>query len=460
MASYFKSYFYLLVGVAVFLIIKVTGLGVMISDTNIYFVTASRIAEGAVLYRDVFFTNFPVFPYVSVFYYLMFSGDLLLYYYTSSIEAAVVSVLIFYIVFDQFRDRFLASVSSAVYLFSFIVLSTSDHQTGVFLASVFALLGYIFYRKERIILCGLFVCLSLLVKAYFLPIAVAIGISLLLARKYRSLLIFCLSGTVTGLLALLPFFIVSRTEFVEQIFEYSLFRGGGLSKFEIARFFVFHDLLLFVVLLFCLFSFRKNMFFSVFAFCSILFFLFYQDVYYLYLNYMVPFLCVALSLFFVFLEKMWSVKRHIIVFVVLFFLTINLFVYFGGYRDLQRVPGIHALVDDVIAADAEYIYGDNGIAPAVSHLSGIPQLEGIVDTNPNIFRKGLLDANDLTQKAIEKKTVIVTEAAYYPQRGVVEDVYSEVVNREMIHTHCTLVGRYPVHAEGLVNALSVIRCYE
>ena len=52
-----KRYFPLFIITSIFLLLKLTNLGIRMSDTNIYFYTAYELLQGKILYKDIFFTN-------------------------------------------------------------------------------------------------------------------------------------------------------------------------------------------------------------------------------------------------------------------------------------------------------------------------------------------------------------------------------------------------------------------
>src|SRR5690606_29145625 len=115
----------------------------------IYFYTGLQLLKGNMLYKDVFFTNFPLFPYVSSLYVLLSFKQLPLFFFTAVIEASLVGFLLYSIILKQTKHMLTATLSAMVYLFSFMILSTTDHQTGVFLASVFAVASYYFYTEKK-----------------------------------------------------------------------------------------------------------------------------------------------------------------------------------------------------------------------------------------------------------------------------------------------------------------------
>src|SRR3990167_11294080 len=111
-----------------FFLLKLTNIGIWLSDTNIYFYTAYQLLQGKVLYRDIFFTNFPVLPYISMIYFYIVGKSLSWYYITAAIEASIVSFLLFYLILQKTKEKLIALTTSLLYLFSFIILATTDHH--------------------------------------------------------------------------------------------------------------------------------------------------------------------------------------------------------------------------------------------------------------------------------------------------------------------------------------------
>jgi hypothetical protein len=85
-------------------------------------------------------------------------------------------------------------------------------------------------------------------------------------------------------------------------------------------------------------------------------------------------------------------------------------------------------------------------------------LNNNIDTNGNIFRKGLLSAQDLTEKAVSHKTVVVLHGASYPQYNFEDLILDEIVVKEEILRECTLFHSHPVYAEGVTNRVNLFQC--
>lgn len=439
-------------------ILKSSNLGIRISDTNIYFYTAYEILQGKLLYRDIFFTNFPLFPYLSSFYFFLLNGNLNLFFLTPTLEVIITSLLIYIIIINKTKNNLLSLISSLLYMFSFLVLSTSDHQTGVFLASIFSLISFLFYEKKSYILSGFFIALSLLTKAYFLPILISLMLVSVVKNK-RGAFKFIISFLLTSFIILLPFLIFSKNEFITDVFKYSLTRSQGISKSEIAWFFITHDFIFFILIIFNLLNIKKNVFFGILSVFSILFFIIYKDIYYLYLNFLSPFLALSFPNFYMFVKQKLNFQPMVIPTLICIFLILNLITYISSYKNLQKIPNLNEIIKTINKEKPKYLYGVNDTTPALAYLTNVPLLENIVDTNENIFRKKLLDATILTKKAVSSKTIMVTHGAYYPTLNVQEDTVDGIFDKRVIKNNCKLIGSFPVQSEGAINRINLLKCF-
>lgn len=444
--------------ITAFLIIKITSLTIRLSDTNIYFYTAYQLLQGKFLYKDIFFTNFPFFPYLSSLYFLILQGNPKWFYFTATLEAIGVGLLIYHIVYKKTKQVLLALISATLYLFSFIVLSTSDHQTGVFSASLLIVSSYLFLDQKNYKTSGALACLTLLTKAYFIVIPASFVAYFIIKRHYKALGLFLFGALLTTFIILLPSLLFAREEFFKDIFSYSLTRGAGTLKTQIAWFFIIHDPALLVLLLFNLFNFKKNLLFSLISFFSLLFFFAYQDIYYLYLNFLVPFLAISFSGFYSFLQQKIPTQKFFIPTITILLLLINFFIYLSSFRNLQKAQNIYSLTQTIKEQKPSRLYGTNDLAPALAYLTQTQLVDDVIDTNENIFRKGLLNAKKLTQKAIDQKAILISHGAYYPASGVQEDILDEIFDKTLVKKHCKLINRFPVKAESIVNSVSLFRC--
>ena len=445
---------------AFFFIIKLANLGVRLSDTNVYFYTALKLLTGKMLYKDIFFTNLPLFPYLSTIYLILSGKNILFYYFTSTLEVLLTSFFMYLILKRLAKNSIVATGGSILYLYSFMILATTDHQTGVFLASLFSVISYFFFIKNKYVLSGIFIGLTLCLKAYFLPIFLAFVIDMVWEKWWKKLGLFFTGFTGMILLIIGPFLFFTNGAFVIQTFGYSLHRSAGLSKWEIFSFFLNHDSSFFLLFVFSLFNFKKDKFLFLVSLFSLLFLILYQDVYYLYLNFSLPFPVFSLPYIYIYIEKFFHKKTAAIFFVIITIASaIHFARYINGFSTLGKIEDVDQLVTAVKNLKPRYLYGVDSLTPALAAETNVPLLDGVVDTNENIFRSGVLNKDKLTRDALEKKTIIVARGASYPAIGFEDDLLEGIFDKEKINKNCKLLVTQPIHAEGAVNRINLFKCY-
>lgn len=441
-----------------FLIIKAINNSVRLSDTNIYFNIAYQIFQGKLLYKDIFFSNFPFFSYVSSFFYLLSGKNIEFFYFTSAIEVSIITTFIYLITYRKTKDYIISITSSLLYIFSFMVLSTSDHQTGVFTASLLAVLGF-YFLKEKVVLSGVFITASFLTKAYFLPIILSFYGYLIIKKSKERIIKFSVGFVLASILILLPFLLLAPKELFFDIFGFSLSRPIGLSKVNIMWFFITKDFPLFILLIFNLFNIRKNILFGLMSIFSIFFFFGYQDVYYLYLNFLIPFLCLSFYELAYFFKSKFNLQKLVIPTIIFLFLFYNLLTYMPFYKNLGKIEDLNKITQIILEEKPNFLYGVNDITPALISITNIPALENINDTHEYFFTRGIYDKELLTTKAVESKTIIIAHGADYPQYNIKQDILDNIFVKETIYKNCKNILSVPVRAEGDANRINLFKCY-
>ena len=442
-----------------FLVIKVINNGIRLSDTNIYFNIAYQISHGKVLYKDIFFSNFPFFSYVSSLYYFLSGKNIEFFYFTSAIEIAIVTFFIYLITYRKTKDYIISIASSALYIFSFMVLSTSDYQTGVFTASLFAVLSYYFLQKKKVLISGMLIAASIFTKAYFFPIFISFFIYIAIKKEWKNLLKFGISFAITGLIILLPFLIQAPKQLISDIFGFSLTRPVGVSKTYIIWFYIAKDSFFFILLFFNIFNIRRNILFGLISIFSIVFFLSYQSLYYLYLNFLTPFLCLSFYEIYYFLKRKFNLQKLVIPTIVSIFIILNLLVYLSVYRNLGKLEDFKKIITTITSENPKFLYGVNDITPLLIVLTKIPALENVNDAHVYFFTRGIYDKKELTDKAVKSKTIIVTHGADYPEYNIKQDIVDNIFVKETIYKNCKNILSIPVISEGDTNRINLFKCY-
>lgn len=452
------SLFLLLLSILFFLILKLSYLSVRISDTNLYFYHGYKLLTPQLLYKDTFFFNLPLFAYISSIYYLITSGDIVMFYATALLEVAVITFLTFFIVYTKTKNYTVSVISSLLYMFSSIVLVTSDHQTGVFTASIFIVLSYLFLEKKYFLISGVFAGLSLLTKAYFLPIVLSFTVYLLFIKKDYKHFFHFIAGFISSTIVIIsPFLILARKEFMADLL-FSLTRTGG-TKQDIIYLFLRYDFILFSVFIFNLFNFKKNSLFALISLFSIAIFFFYQGLYYLYLNFIIPFLAISFYNLSHFLVQKRHLLKIVLPMIVLFAIGINIVMYVIHFSNLGSVENIDTIIKLIKKENPKYLYGAVEITPALAYLSQKPLLDNIINTNKKGFIKKILDSKKLTQKAIKTKTIIVARGTYVSQLNIGDAVIDEIFDKDLLRKYCHHLASFPIYTADETNRINLLKCY-
>lgn len=435
---------------------KLSYSGIRFSDTNLYFYTAQQILAGKMLYKDVFFTNLPAFPYLSTIYAIF--NSLEFYYISSLVEVFVSSIVVYLCVKHITNNSFYALLSNVFYLFSFIILTTSDHQTGVFLASLFSLLAYYCYLKKHKLLTGILLGIMFCIKAYYIPIVISFLLYDLVISKEQSKKVF-FGMIFSTLIVVTPFLLLSYEGFYKGIIQYSLQRSAGLDKSSIVLFFISHDLLLFISFIVSILNVSKNILFGLISIFTSIFFIFYKDIYYLYLNIFVPFLIINIIVFIHYLEpNLKDYKKNIFLLGGLILLVINIFKYFNNYALLQRITTVDQIVKDAKKLHTNKIYGIEEVVTAIAQKGNFKMINNLVDTNENLFLSKILDAKKLTLDAIKQDAVVVLKGVDYPQKNLFDPTVTNIIDKAIFNAKCKLVNKYPVNSEGIINIITLFYC--
>lgn len=216
-----------------FLLIKSLSVGVHLSDTNVYIAIADAINRGSVLYKDIFFTNAPGYPYMARAYLWLSGGDVERFYAAAVFETALTGLLIFAILSQRKLHPGWCLIGMLTYLSSFIVLATTDHATGIHTAVLFLIAGWYAMERARPLAAGVLFGCAVLTKAYTAPAVGGLLMHALLENKTRGgmSLLACVAAS-SVLLA--PTLISAPQSSFSQTFGYSLSRppwfGQGTNR--------------------------------------------------------------------------------------------------------------------------------------------------------------------------------------------------------------------------------------
>jgi hypothetical protein len=448
----------LIIAPVVFFIEKYVHAGIRLSDTNLYYAMGEAVLHGKFLYKDIFFTNLPLFPYISAFYTILSGKNLIFYYLTGSLEAIVCYLLIFIIGYIKTRDFVISFFGAILFLFSFTILYISDSQTGVLTASLFLLLGYVYIEQgKRYVTGGIFLALCLLTKAYFAPVVAAFFIAPLLAKSVKSVIKMVTGFSFAFAFIAGPYLITFPSEIITQL-SYAGMRSVGFPKLELLKYVATFDFVLLCVFAASFIVWKKNNLIAVASFFFVFYFVTRGSMYPIYLCMIIPLLSIHAQELGSILQQRIQNKK-ILPIIISGYIISMFFIYINDYARLGMVNHIEEMSTRIRKEKPSFIYGVADLAPALSQKTGVPLLEGIIDTNAEIYQKGFLDKTKLSKLAVQKKAVIISEGIYMPEYKTDEKMDNNTFDKKLLLSKCKEMSRYPVQGQEFINRIYLFKCF-
>jgi len=249
---------YFLAILLTFFILKIIEMQFKFSDGYTYMYMGKLILDGLLPYKDFFFASPPLQIYISALGKFIIGNKILLLKTIPIFATLGSSFFIFKFMKKNFGD-WQGITASALYLFSFLVLLTTDYFTGIHLTTFFILASVYFIDTDRPVIAGIFASLAMLTRLYApFPIA-GMGLYLLIFKKKQ---FWKFTATALGIFIVVGiiFEIISQGAYLGQIFFFrlNLISGIGLPKFSVFKFFILGDLILVLGSILWIFLTRKK----------------------------------------------------------------------------------------------------------------------------------------------------------------------------------------------------------
>ena len=170
-----------------------------------------------------------------------------------------------------------------------------------------------------------------------------------------------------------------------------------------------------------------------------------------------PFLAISFYNLSNFLVQKRPFLKRALPLIIFFATVINISMYTIYFSNLGVVKNISSIIELIKKENPKYLYGTVDITPALAFLTKIPLLDNIVDTNPNIFGKKILDNKKLTQKAIDTKTIVVARGN---NKLSIADVATNVIfDKDLLRKHCKPLAGFPTYPKNEINRIILLKCY-
>jgi len=455
----FFEIFFLLGSIFLFLLFKISHLSFRFGDGNAYFYMAKTLFDGNLPYRDFFFADPPfLILFLAPFEFIFQKNLLILQAIPIILESA--NAILLYLILRSFKNP-LAFLVPLVYLFSFTVLATSDYLTGIQLTIFLTILAILLYQKKKIFASGFVFNLAVLTKLYALPALLGF-ICYLLLKERQAFLKFILGAFISFLLILCPFLFISFKNSINYLIFHHLHRPPGLNKIEVITFFLKREwFFLFFGILGIFVSKKKNL---IFPFLLVsLFLLFFQDLYYVYLAYLFPFLIIFSFSFF-----NWAFEASkenklelatISIFIYFIFFALSFSQYYQEFFPKGRFLNAVEIARYLQNAQENFeIYGSHEVAPLISLLSQRKLFDNRIDTNPQSFASGAQNLDRVSERAVEQGIYLIARISDYPEYNIRDFGYQGYFKEEIFKKYCQEDKKFPSTSQETDNFIGIYRC--
>jgi len=443
-----------------FLVLKIVNMGFKFSDENIYFYMGKIILQGQLPYKDFFFASPPI-QLIIINLSLLFFGQKIILLKLIPIFACAVSGIFIFVILSKKFSSLQALIASTIYLFSFVVLTTSDHFTGIHLTTMFLIISYYFIENEKPFIAGVFSALSCLTRFYAIFAIFGILIYFLIKNK-KALLSFIIgyASIFIPVNFVLCFFF--KENYVSSVFLYHFLKSTGIPKLNIFKFFIQWDFLIVLFAISSLFLKRRRQILLPFllSFTTLIFYAFYMDIYYLYLGLIIPFLSILASHFIINICQKISWRKHFILILMILILIMgyNSFFYLKNHTSTSKIEFLDEISEyiKVNSLENQTIYGSFEITPLVAMVSGRRITNNYIDTNEKTFLTGLYNINERTNLLKGKVKFVILKVLIDSNQEIIST--EQIINREFLLNECTLVKVYNIEKDYSDNAVVLFDC--
>ncbi len=431
--------FVILFTLGLFYWIKSLGFSYRFGDSNAYFYMANQFLHGLLPYRDYLLADPPLLVILLSGLKALFGSNILLFQAVPIVLESATAILI-YLEVKKKLPR-LAKVFPAMYLFTFLILATSDYVTGLHFVIFFIALAY--YLRKKPYLSGLFWALATLIKLYVIPGFLGWLIYLSLSKHTQQLKQTISSYILTGVIVMLPFLIIAPESVINQIIIHQFNRPEGISKTNIFTFFIIHDFILLVLTTLSFFMIKKYKTFLPLI-CWLVFYLIFNDLYYLYLGVLAFWIVLSLAELFNYLATTatpWVVaNKQQLSTIIIFSIFLSQLIGIKIYHQAIQPQNVFSQIDEV----SHYIqqlpdkplYGSHEFVPLIALKTNHALFQDQADTNTQLFGSGALNKKELSTQAAEQGVYLLTRVANVAQNANLDQGYEGYFDQDIFEKYC------------------------
>lgn len=448
-----------------FFVYKIFNLTFRYSDHNLYFFEAGQLLHGLAPHRDFFLTDTGF--YVALLAGIKFLiGAHILWLQILPIILHVGSAVILFLFLKHWRNP-LAAIAPLLYLFSFSTLANSDYATGEEWAVILLCGALLALAHKRPKLTGVLLALACLFKLYVAAAVIGICIVLIISKDYAQAKRVILAGLATGGIALIFLAFPNPGQFWRNVILFNLHRPPGLEKAHIFAYFFQREWPLLLLALGGIITLGKKRWLIWLPIAlSVLFFILFKDIYYLYFQILLAFLVIsAVSLLGWIWKKFPDTNSTGPTYILILLVTYTLFMvssiafYRTNWQDQGRFTNTAEAAATIKNLPEPYpLYGSYDSAPLLSLLSGRPLYKNYYDTNPISFLAGRLDKNAISAEAAQSGVYLLARITDLPEYDIEDYGYQDYFSAEIFSKFCSRVAVFPSTSNSQDNFLIIYKC--
>ena len=420
-------------------------------DENVYFYMGSLLSKGVYPYRDFFYAHPPLHLLLLAAIFKLFGFNIVALKLLPIISILVTALILFLIVREKFGNLE-SIVASVLFLFSYSVLFNSVFAFGISTATMLMVAGLYFYSvKKNNLFAGLFFGLAGLTRLLALiPFLIIAALLYLNDKKKIKKIIYGFS--ITFIIANILLIALFGNRYINDAYKYHF-----LKKHETAENFkeyvnvVKLNWVLFGAALLSIFIKDKNKsnFFALISLIAVAFLIFLalsSRIFNFYFIVGFPFLAVLGGVSLSSLLKAIRARKMLIVTIVVLMAvfiwdtTANIaFLHSIAFKGFSRGNEIVSLIDARLNPEIQ-LFGDDSTSPLIALMTKRSIIFNIVDTNPAVFKTGIIDLDDTLNKLKGNKFIFIIRS----KQGISEFV--EV--RNFLDERCAHMSTFSDKSEG------------
>ena len=195
---------------------------------------------------------------------------------------------------------------------------------------------------------------------------------------------------------------------------------------------------------------------------TFVFFMFFPDLYFVYLDFFMPFMVIfALT----FLASLWRSNTWIKYLVPLFIAAMAANIvqanlsYFTDYQKRGRFTNAEEIAEALTRLPESFeLYGSHEVAPLVALLAGRRIFLNHADTNTQAFAAGALDLGGISRAAVDQGIYLLARITHYPQHGYRDVGFADYFSQELFDVSCQRALTFPSTSGENDNQIVAYRC--